>query len=629
MANAKIRRMLLLGAISGLAFTLAACEPDFDQEQVQGSSLFSDAALDSGWSMTDLAGLEPALLSDNYSEMPQALPMQASWDGGYDYAPAYDYAPDADEYYEPLDESYYAESSGSDDYLWLALAAGLAGMLGDSPPDYAFGYDGIQPWAWETGDRYVRYAEPVYGGYRYYYYEPDAYRPFLVRDPYYSYGYREDRLMVIYDRHGRIIDGNRAYRQRLAARDYYTRGEHLYRAGNEHRRFGVPAPLWDGHRDKIRHERREWEEARRDRDDWQRWDARHQQRLHRDWAGEALVRRKAERGFANWQQADYRTPAPKFYTTENRREQLRKVAEIRREQTSERRAEQRREERLALVERRDSDRARPQNRELRERVERRGHEQPQGRFQKAALLDERASTRVERAKDRPAELRRGADDRQQRAERVAERQKMKAVQHQAEAPRQNAERKQRATAQKDRAAERRQQTQLVEQRRKEQQAQQNDHRRHAARDAEVRRERADQAEQRDARRQEQVKQKAAREARQERASKAQDQALRLAQARPQTQVRKERLAHQEAREQQPTERQQQRTEKQAERQQVERQQRRDERQVQSDQVDRQQHQAERQAQRQQAREAAQQDNKAERRKEQRAERQTQRREQTR
>src|SRR5699024_6724141 len=115
---------------------------------------------------------------------------------------------------------------------------------------------------------------------------------------YYSYGYRDDRLMVIYDRHGRIVDGRHARHQRLAAREYYSRGKHLYRAGHKHRRFGVPARLWYGHRDKIRHQRREWKEARRDRENWQRWDARHQQRLRRDWASEALVRRKAERDFA-------------------------------------------------------------------------------------------------------------------------------------------------------------------------------------------------------------------------------------------------------------------------------------------------------------------------------------------
>src|SRR5690606_24358814 len=190
-------------------------------------------------------------------------------DGGYDYAPMYDYAPEYDDsYYAPLDDSYYYEpeaGSGSGDYALLALAAVLAGMLGDSPPDYGFGYGGVQPWAWQTGDRYVRYAEPVYDGYRYYYYEPDSYRPFLVRDPYYSYGYRGDRLVAIYDRDGRIIDARRAERQRLAARTYYARAERLHRAAERERRFGVPAPLWERRRDEIARERRQWEQARAER----------------------------------------------------------------------------------------------------------------------------------------------------------------------------------------------------------------------------------------------------------------------------------------------------------------------------------------------------------------------------
>lgn len=553
MTMAKLRRMLFLGAMTGLTVMLSACEPEDSKNQLQHSSLLSDAALGPGWSMTDLAGLEPALLSDNYSEMPQALPMQASWDGGYDYAPAYDYAPYADEYYEPLDESYYAESSGSDDYLWLALAAALAGMLSDSPPDYAFGYDGIQPWAWETGDRYVRYAEPVYGGYRYYYYEPDAYRPFLVRDPYYSYGYRDDRLMVIYDRHGQIIDGGRARHQRLAARDYYLRGERLYRAGHQQKRFGVPAPLWDSHRDKIAQERREWQEARRDHDNWQRWDVRHRQRLHRDWAGEALLRRKAERGFASWQKADYRTPAPKFYTPENRRAQLLKVADIRRERAGERREMLRREEQLALVRRFDQDRARDRNRspERNDRLERRGNGQSGEQVRRANLAPERDDRRADRAEqggNRRAELRREVDL-PQRSERAAERHQERAtprqdLQRRSAPSRQNAERQQRASVQKDRAGERGAQARQVERRRNEQQAQRVGRERQAAVNAEVRRERMQQQQRQEVRRQQHVRQEAARQTQQRRQvdrqqdqQRAQRQVVRQADARSQQQVR--------------------------------------------------------------------------------------------
>lgn len=541
MAKTKLRKMLFLGAMTGFTVTLTACGLDDNGQvsgQVQGSSLVSEAPLGPGWSMIDLAGVAPALLGGDSVEMPRALPMQTAWAGGYDYGPAYDYAPDSDAYYEPLDESYYEESSGTDDYLWLALAAGLAGVLGDSPPDYAFGYDGVQPWAWETADQYVRYAEPVYGGYRYYYYAPDTYRPFLVRDPYYSYGYRDDRLMMVYDRHGRIMDGKRAWRQRLAAREYYSRGENLYRAGHKHKRFGVPARLWDGHRDKIGRERREWEEARSDNDDWQRWDVRHEQRLHRDWGGEALLRRKAEHDFAKWQKADYRTPAPKFYTAENRREQLRNVGEIRREQASGSRKQG-----LALVQRLDQDHNRTRTqREQREQADWRGNGQAGSQFQSTSVV-------TERARDRRTEPR-GEADRPQRIEQAAQRQER---QPRAEALRQHTERKQRAQAQKERVTERRNQARQVEQRRKEQHAQRAETQRQTARKAGARRDRTRQQANQQTRRPQQTKPKAVPHARQERTGKVH----------ARTQARKERQAPQEARQRhQPAREQKQRAERQ-------------------------------------------------------------------
>jgi len=577
------RRIWALGAMTAMAVTLAACEPE-DYQQAQSSSLLSEAGVSPGWSMTDLAGIDPAFLGGSYADLPQALPMQASWDGGYGYAPSYDYAPAyEDQYYAPLDESYYAEPSGSDDYLWIALAAALAGMLGDSPPDYAFGYGEIQPWAWETSDHYIRYAEPVHDGYRYYYYEPDAYRPFLVRDPYYSYGYREDRLVVIYDRYGRIIDAGRADRQRLAARSYYARGQDLYRAGHRHDRFGVPARLWDDRRHHIERERREWREARRDREEWRRWDARHQQRLHRDWGGEALVRRKAERSFADWQKVDYRTPAPRFYTAEKRRAQLDKVAELRREQAKDRRREQRREEQFALAER--------LGREQRDRIDRRSGERPQ--LRKASLVAERDDRREERAQlraQRQAEVHR-AEDRS--------RPKAKAVERREDRQRQQAERQSQRREQQARQ-ERQQRQQAQRENRQKQQA-----------------ERQSQRREQQARQERQQRQQAQRESRQKQQAERQSQ-LREQQARQQRQQ-----AQRENRQKQQAERQSQRREQQARQERQQRQQ--------AQRENRQKQQAERRSQRreQQARQERQQRQQAQRenRQKQQAERQSQRREQ--
>ena len=326
MTRTTFRRLLALTVTTGLAAALAACGPDDAQQSHAAAPLLSQAALQTGWSMDDLAGVDPAFLAGDDSPLPHAMPMRAAYRGHYDYAPAYDYGPD------PYDDGYYAEDAGADDYQWLALASALGGMLGDAPPDYGFGYDGVQPWAWETGDRYLRYAEPIYGGdYRYYYYEPDSYTPYLVSDPYYSYGYRDDRLVAIYDRSGRLIDARRAERQRRAAQDYYARARQMYVAAHREPHVGVAAPVWQRNRDEIARQPQLWQQAKAKRVAWQQWDAKNQPRLHRDWAGEALVRREAERSFSGWQKAKFKTPAPKFYSPRQRQVQLQKVAEIRRD----------------------------------------------------------------------------------------------------------------------------------------------------------------------------------------------------------------------------------------------------------------------------------------------------------
>ena len=334
------RRILSTAALGAVAISLAACEPD-EEFGANAAMALADGAFQPGWSMSDLAGIDPAFLGGGgMPAYPEALPMQASWDGDYPQAPMFDYAPDyADSYYQPLDEGYYYagdnggygdDSGGLGDIALLALAAALGGMLGQSPPDYGFDYyDGVQPWGWTTADRYVRYAEPVYGGYRYYYYEPDTYRPFYVQDPYYGYGYRDDRLVVIYDGDGRRIDARRADRQRLAARTYFARGEQLYRTGEDAQRYGVPAALWDRHRKTVARDNKQWAKARAKRPVWREWERNEGIERHRAWADEALLRRGAERRFSDWQQASYRTETPRFYTPEQRRVQLREVAEIR------------------------------------------------------------------------------------------------------------------------------------------------------------------------------------------------------------------------------------------------------------------------------------------------------------
>jgi hypothetical protein len=83
-----------------------------------------------------------------------------------------------------------------------ALDLALAGRA----PDYVFVDGGVQPFVWRTGNDWRRFAEPVAGGYRFYYYAPDRPHPFFVRDTRFGYGFDDaGRLIGVYDPSGRRL----------------------------------------------------------------------------------------------------------------------------------------------------------------------------------------------------------------------------------------------------------------------------------------------------------------------------------------------------------------------------------------------------------------------------------------
>ena len=327
-----------VGGLAALTVSLSACGPE-DMARVGALPHFALPAGIAPLGMSLQAAPQFAPVYD--APYPEALPLQPavfdyglapSWDyasNGYaDYAPVdpYQFQGYDDGYYAPGDAGYYAPSAGSDDYAWLALASLIAGVLGNSPPDYGFDYGGVQPWAWRTGDGYARYAEPIHGGNRYYYYAPNAARPFLVRDPYYSYGYRDDRLVAIYDRDGRMLSQHAALRHRLAAQNYFERARLLHRASLAERRYGVSAPIWTKRQPIFAADQRRWREAREQRIAWSQWNDRHERDLYRRWDREREAREHAAERFEGWRDASYRGPAPRFYEAQRREAERRERA---------------------------------------------------------------------------------------------------------------------------------------------------------------------------------------------------------------------------------------------------------------------------------------------------------------
>ncbi|WP_156842633.1 hypothetical protein [Novosphingobium aquimarinum] len=339
----KASRATTVASLVALTATLAGCGPD--DARVNGPDHYALQGSDYDWPLENY-GFADSGAPDDFAlpPLPDAQPMAyAPRRSAVSYARDYGYAPryydDAPDYREP-DPSSYVDNAGTDTFAYLALAALLGGVLDDSPPDYYFDYDGVQPWAWQTGDRYTRYAEPIRGGdYRYYYYEPNAARPFLVRDPYYSYGYRNNDLVVVYDRYGRVLDRNRVRVQRRVASRYFDRGAQLYRAGESRRHRGIAAPLWQRQRAVIERDQRDWERARANRDGWRNWTRSHEPVVETRWAQEQAARRYAANRFDRWRSADYRGSAPRFYREA-------------RQQASVRRAVAAQEQRIAARERR-------------------------------------------------------------------------------------------------------------------------------------------------------------------------------------------------------------------------------------------------------------------------------------
>lgn len=207
----------------------------------------------------------------------------------------------------------YAMAPENDRYAWIDRADWISDTIGDAPPDYYFDYDGVEPWVWQTRDDYLTYAEPIDGGYRYYYYEPGADVPYLVRDPSYSYGYRDGRIATVHDRDGRLLAPAEAARQADAASRYYARARALRAAGADGPQHGVTATQWAARRPAIAAARSAWRTARERDAGWRAYRDQHAAVERQQLQPERIARTEAADRFAAWQRDGLRGPAPQLY----------------------------------------------------------------------------------------------------------------------------------------------------------------------------------------------------------------------------------------------------------------------------------------------------------------------------
>lgn len=188
-------------------------------------------------------------------------------------------------YAPPAQVSYYAPGQG---YAWAERAYGLQRAVYDTPPDYGFYYDDVEPLVWETGDDWVMYAEPWDQGYRYYYYEPGALYPYFVRDAEYGYGFGAGGVLIaVFDSGGRYLPVEAVYRAAPIAGRYYARGHDLRGAAGKARRVRVTDEVWAQRAPQVIRTADPWLRAARDERAWRAWRERDKDRELRRFEPEA------------------------------------------------------------------------------------------------------------------------------------------------------------------------------------------------------------------------------------------------------------------------------------------------------------------------------------------------------
>ena len=219
-------------------------------------------------------------------------------------------APSIDALPASRDVSIVRVDDPEDQYAYLDQAYYQANAFEDAPPDYAFDYDGVRPWVWRSANDALEFAEPIGDGYRYYYYQPGAAYPYLVRDNGYAYGYDRGQLAVIYDPSGRPLSADQMAARRDYAGRYLARADALYRASRSAQRQAVVASNWAAGRAEIAAQRAQWSAERSRQDAWRAYDAAHAAQQTAYWQDERGRRQQSAQAFSQWRQADYQGPPP-------------------------------------------------------------------------------------------------------------------------------------------------------------------------------------------------------------------------------------------------------------------------------------------------------------------------------
>ena len=180
-----------------------------------------------------------------------------------------------------------------DGYAYLDRAYFLNEAFNEAPPDYGFAYaDEEQPWVWRTDDGFVRIAEFLPYGVRYYYYEPGEDYPFLIRDPDYGYAYADSQLVAVYDSDDTLLPPEDLTLHAPIAGRELARAQAMFRGAG---RDPQPVALsgWTSRRTQIASDLSRWRNLESHQSAWRKYHQEHLKPEQAHWSPERF-RRAAE-----------------------------------------------------------------------------------------------------------------------------------------------------------------------------------------------------------------------------------------------------------------------------------------------------------------------------------------------
>ena len=180
-----------------------------------------------------------------------------------------------------------------DGYAYLDRAYFLNEAFNEAPPDYGFAYaEDEEPWVWRTDDGFVRIAEFLPYGVRYYYYEPGEDYPFLVRDPDYGYAYADSQLVAVYDADDTLLPPEDLTLHAPIAGRELARAQAMFRGAG---RDPQPVALsgWTSRRTQIATDLSRWRGLESHQSAWRKYHQEHLQPEQAHWSPERF-RRAAE-----------------------------------------------------------------------------------------------------------------------------------------------------------------------------------------------------------------------------------------------------------------------------------------------------------------------------------------------